>query len=171
MAQYLIYTINPKWSAGTRIEWFRDDDGDRVAGVGNVNLGWTAAPGFVGTFTEWTTGLNYRPCPNLVIRPEIRCDWYSGSAQQPGPIALWRRPPQPAVDVGHRHDPDVLKARIHTAWPLSTAATCRPNPKNSAACCWHPRYCNTGRAGNRPAQPPGTDSAALPACKPSAAPE
>ncbi|MGO8690151.1 MAG: outer membrane beta-barrel protein [Thermoguttaceae bacterium] len=86
VAQYLIYTINPKWSAGTRIEWFRDDDGDRVAGVGNVNLGWDGAPGFVGTFTEWTTGINYRPCPNLVIRPEIRCDWYSGSVNNQGQL-------------------------------------------------------------------------------------
>jgi hypothetical protein len=79
LAQYLIYTINPQWSAGTRVEWFRDDDGARVAGIGNVNYGWTALPGFRGTFTEWTTGLNWRPHPNCVIRPEIRCDWYSGT--------------------------------------------------------------------------------------------
>ena len=28
--QYLIYTINPKLSVGSRVEWFRDEDGDRV---------------------------------------------------------------------------------------------------------------------------------------------
>ena len=86
LAQYLIYTINPKWSVGTRVEWFRDDDGARVAGVGNLNNGWDALPGFVGTFTEWTTGLNYRPAPNFVIRPEIRCDWYSGTPNIQGQL-------------------------------------------------------------------------------------
>ncbi len=86
LAQYLIYTINPQWSAGTRIEWFRDQNGGAVAGIGNVNLGWDAAPGFQGTFTEWTTGLNWRPHPNLVIRPELRCDWYSGSTNMQGAL-------------------------------------------------------------------------------------
>ncbi len=86
LAQYLIYTINPRWSVGTRIEWFRDDDGVAVAGIGNVNNGWTGGPGFVGTFTEWTTGLNWRPCPNVVVRPEIRCDWYSGSPDPAGQL-------------------------------------------------------------------------------------
>jgi hypothetical protein len=86
LAQYLIYTINPKLSAGTRIEWFRDEEGSRVAGVGNLNYGWMGAPGFAGTFTELTFGLNYRPNLNFVIRPEIRCDWYSGSTNVDGQL-------------------------------------------------------------------------------------
>jgi hypothetical protein len=86
LAQYLIYTIDPKWSLGTRIEWFRDDDGTRVAGIGNVNFGWPAAPGFRGTFTEWTTGLNWRPQANFVVRPELRCDWYSGTVNNQGQL-------------------------------------------------------------------------------------
>jgi hypothetical protein len=86
LAQYFIYTINPKLSAGTRVEWFRDEEGSRVAGVGNLNDGWMGAPGFEGTFTELTVGLNYRPNLNLVIRPELRCDWYSGSTNLAGQL-------------------------------------------------------------------------------------
>ena len=37
--------------------------GTRVAGIGNLNYGWTAQPGFEGTFTELTSGLNWRPPP------------------------------------------------------------------------------------------------------------
>jgi hypothetical protein len=77
--QYLLYTINKCWSVGTRVEWFRDEEGARVAGVGNVNYGWMGAPGFAGTFTEATFGLNWRPNGNFVLRPELRWDWYDGS--------------------------------------------------------------------------------------------
>ena len=77
--QYLFYTINPCWSAGARVEWFRDQDGTRVGGVGNANYGWMALPGFAGTFTEVTLGLNWHPNPNIVVRPEARWDAYSGS--------------------------------------------------------------------------------------------
>ncbi len=86
LAQYFLYTITPKLSAGTRIEWFRDEEGSRVAGVGNLNYGWMGAPGFEGTFTELTFGLNYLPNLNLVVRPEIRCDWYSGSTNVAGQL-------------------------------------------------------------------------------------
>ena len=77
--QYLIYKINNQLSLATRFEWFDDAQGSRVAGVGNLNNGWTALPGFEGNFFEWTNGFNYQPCRNLNIRPELRYDWYSGS--------------------------------------------------------------------------------------------
>jgi hypothetical protein len=78
--QYLIYTLNPCWSAGARAEVFRDQNGSRVAGLGSVGVdGWPADPGFAGTFTEVTLGLNWRPHPNFVVRPECRWDCYSGS--------------------------------------------------------------------------------------------
>lgn len=86
LTQYLIYTINPKLSAGARVEWFHDAEGSRVAGVGNLNYGWMGAPGFEGTFTELTFGLNYRPNLNTVIRPELRCDWYSGTTNLDGQL-------------------------------------------------------------------------------------
>lgn len=71
--QYLFYTINDCWKAGTRFEWFRDDDGVRVSGVrpGNPNVG-----SFAGNFYAITAGLNWTPTTNLVVRPEIRYDWY-----------------------------------------------------------------------------------------------
>ena len=74
--QYFFYTINDCWKAGMRLEWFRDDDGFRVAGIraGNPNAG-----PFVGDFYELTLGLNWTPSSNLVVRPEIRWDWFQGT--------------------------------------------------------------------------------------------
>ena len=58
--------INDCWSAGGRMEWFRDDDGVRVV-AGNA-----------GNYYEATLGVNYKPHSNFLIRPEIRWDWYDG---------------------------------------------------------------------------------------------
>jgi hypothetical protein len=84
--QYLLYTINERWSIGSRVEWFRDQNGSRVAGVGNVNTGWDGKPGFCGTFTEATFGANWRPNKNIVFRPELRWDDYSGSTNVDGQL-------------------------------------------------------------------------------------
>ncbi len=65
---YLFVDLNDYWSAGARLEWFRDEDGKRV----NVNGAGS------GTYYEATIGLNWYPCPNLTIRPEIRWDWFDG---------------------------------------------------------------------------------------------
>lgn len=78
--QYLLYTINACWSAGMRAEWFRDDDGTRVAGLGNINRGWMAPGGYAGDFYELTLGLNWKPKANVLFRPEVRYDWYNGPA-------------------------------------------------------------------------------------------
>jgi hypothetical protein len=73
--QHFIYTLNDCWAAGTRFEWFRDDDGDVVRGFRDGN----AAQGpYVGDFYELTFAVNYTPRENLAIRPEIRWDWYKG---------------------------------------------------------------------------------------------
>lgn len=85
--QYLLYTLNEKWSAGARIEWFRDDDGTRVFGLANLDAkGWDGAPGFHGSFTELTLGLNYKPKSNIIVRPEMRWDWYTGSTNNGGEL-------------------------------------------------------------------------------------
>jgi len=85
--QYLIYTLNPCWSAGLRAEVFRDQNGSRVAGLGSIGtVGWPAAPGFAGTFTEVTLGMNWRPNPNIVIRPEARWDCYTGTTNLQGEL-------------------------------------------------------------------------------------
>jgi len=77
--QYLIRTINECWSWGVRAEWFRDDDGTRVAPVGDFTGGNTASVGgFAGNFYEVTAGLNWKPNANWIVRPELRYDWYDG---------------------------------------------------------------------------------------------
>lgn len=88
--QYLLYTINPCWSAGIRAEWLRDDDGVIVLGLDNLpqGRGWTGAPGYAGNFYEVTLGLNWTPNSSVSIRPEARWDWYDGLANAAGPYPL-----------------------------------------------------------------------------------
>lgn len=79
--QYFLYQINPCWSAGARVEWLRDDDGARIFGVPNAIppiRTWPGGPGFAGDFYEVSLGLNWRPHPNILVRPECRWDWYDG---------------------------------------------------------------------------------------------
>jgi hypothetical protein len=52
--QYLFYTISPKLAAGVRAEWWKSDG---------------------ASFYEVTYGLNIRPHPNFVLRPEVRHQW------------------------------------------------------------------------------------------------
>jgi len=62
----------PEMSAGVRYEWVRDEDGSRIAGIGNrpsTTDGWKGLPGFTGSFHDLSLGLNYRPHPNFVLRP------------------------------------------------------------------------------------------------------
>jgi len=79
IGNYLLYDIDKKWSAGMRAEWFRDNNGIRVADpyapspVSVVNGG-----SFAGNFYEFTWGLNWKPNLNTTVRPEIRYDWYQG---------------------------------------------------------------------------------------------
>jgi hypothetical protein len=87
--QLFTYKLNPKWSAGVRYEWVQDNQGSRIAGIGNVlgtNKGWLGAPGFAGSFSDLTLGLNYRPHPNFTFRPEVRWDWYSGPPNPAGQL-------------------------------------------------------------------------------------
>jgi hypothetical protein len=72
--QYFLYDISECWAAGLRYEWFRDEDGTRVRGLGDGNL--NQGP-FAGDFFEITAGLNWHPNANLTIRPELRYDWYN----------------------------------------------------------------------------------------------
>jgi hypothetical protein len=75
--QYLFYTINDCWKAGTRFEWFRDDDGARVTGLRNQNNA-IFGSNFAGNFYEVSAGLNWTPSANLTVRPELRYDWFDG---------------------------------------------------------------------------------------------
>ena len=62
-----------------RFEWFRDEDGTRVGlnRPSNPNN-----PPYVGDFYALSLGLNWKPRTNLLLRPEIRTDWYDGDAQR-----------------------------------------------------------------------------------------
>ncbi len=85
--QYLFYKYSCCTTLGLRGEWFRDDDGFRVAPAGDyAHLGPTnnnpaGVGGFAGNFYALSVGANYKPLhrPNLTIRPELRYDWYSGA--------------------------------------------------------------------------------------------
>ncbi|MGE3780410.1 MAG: porin, partial [Pirellulaceae bacterium] len=89
---YLFYTVNECWKLGARAEWFRDDDGVRLAGA-PVRLGGAAnaaalfgaaAPGsFAGNYYEVALGANWTPHANLIVRPELRWDWSEGTAAAP----------------------------------------------------------------------------------------
>jgi hypothetical protein len=74
--QYLYYTINNRWKTGLRFEWFRDEDGTRVGLNRTTNPN---KPPLPGNFYSVSYGANWTPTNNLVIRPEIRGDWYDGS--------------------------------------------------------------------------------------------
>jgi hypothetical protein len=64
---YLIYDFNDQWSAGARQEWFKAD------GI---------------SYYTMTYGLNYKPLPNLLVRPEMRHLWTPGApGGAPGTIA------------------------------------------------------------------------------------
>jgi hypothetical protein len=87
--QQFIYKINDRWSAGLRYEWVRDNDGSRIAGIGNVLLtdrGWDGLPGLAGAYNDLSLGLNWRPNRNMVFRPEVRWDWYDGAPNAAGQL-------------------------------------------------------------------------------------
>jgi hypothetical protein len=71
---YLFITLTDYVNFGGRIEWFDDADGARV---GAVN---PAGPGAEGDYYAYTIGLNIRPHANFVVRPEMRYDWFDGTA-------------------------------------------------------------------------------------------
>lgn len=81
LTQYLFYSVNDCWKLGFRFEWFRDDDGARVAESTRLSNPFTGTA-FVGNFYAISLGANWAPTGNLVVRPEVRWDWYSG----PGPL-------------------------------------------------------------------------------------
>lgn len=56
---YFIYSVNDKWSLGSRTEWFNLTNAN-VHNVDNYNQ---------------TFGVNYKPNANLTFRPEIRTVW------------------------------------------------------------------------------------------------
>jgi hypothetical protein len=75
--QYLYFRFSEQWQLGTRVEWFRDEEGTRVGLNRPANPN---KPPFPGNFVSVSLGLNYLPVPNVLFRPEIRYDVYDGPA-------------------------------------------------------------------------------------------
>jgi hypothetical protein len=90
IAQYLDYDVRDDLAVGVRGEWFRDDDGFRVlsrariavhpaaggrsgmAAIGSVDaMGNPAGNGYFAI----TAGLNWKPAPWAIVRPNVRYDW------------------------------------------------------------------------------------------------
>jgi hypothetical protein len=88
--QYLYYKVNNCWSWGINGEWFRDDTGYRVGGFlpnyyqayyGSRIRGLpTNRSNYRGNFYQVTVGPRWTPNPNLVIRPNLRFDFFDGVA-------------------------------------------------------------------------------------------
>ena len=57
---YLTYQLTPKLDTTTRLEFFDDIQGQRT--------------GFTGLYTALTTGLEFKPCSAIIVRPELRYD-------------------------------------------------------------------------------------------------
>lgn len=79
--QYLYYHLTDSLKGGARFEWFRDEDGTRVGlnRTRNPNI-----PPFQGNFYSASLGMNWTPSSNVIVRPEIRYDWFDGGvARQP----------------------------------------------------------------------------------------
>jgi hypothetical protein len=63
---YLTYTLTPRASATTRLEFFDDVDGQRT--------------GFSGLYSALTAGVSFRPIKAIIFRPELRYD-YNGESR------------------------------------------------------------------------------------------
>jgi Putative beta-barrel porin-2, OmpL-like. bbp2 len=72
VAVYASYTLTPMFTLNGRGEWFNDPEGGAPASYN---------PGVANTYYEVTLGVAIKPMPNsdlgsnLVIRPEVRCDY------------------------------------------------------------------------------------------------
>ncbi len=65
LVDYWTYKLTPRLSATARLEFFDDEEGSRT--------------GYRGLYTAATTGLSFRPCKDIIFRPEIRYDFNNES--------------------------------------------------------------------------------------------
>jgi len=90
--QYLYYNVNETVAWGINFEWFRDDDGFRVGGFLPTYTSNTAGgptrlrglpinrSGYDGSFYQVTMGPKISFTQNFIVRPNLRWDWYDGTA-------------------------------------------------------------------------------------------
>ncbi len=77
VTNYLFFDLNPRWSFGLRYEWFADNDGARVVGLG-APRGFDFPPTgqlFPAYWNEISVGIHYKPHRNVTLRTEGRWDW------------------------------------------------------------------------------------------------
>ena len=80
-ANYLAHDLTEHWTLGLRYELFNNVDGVRMLALSSFTRN---AP---GVFHAISLGVNYKPRPNLKIRPEVRWDWFDPEAGvEPGPF-------------------------------------------------------------------------------------
>jgi hypothetical protein len=75
IAQYFNYALTPRLNAVARLEFFDDCQGQRT--------------GFKGLYSALAAGLNFRPQPWLLLRPEVRVDYNDESRPFEGKAALF----------------------------------------------------------------------------------
>jgi len=77
--QYLFWTFTEQLIGGLRFEWFLDADGTRVVSAlrNQIFQEQASATGFRGGFCQMAWGLNWLPTRNLIVRPELRYDWFT----------------------------------------------------------------------------------------------
>jgi hypothetical protein len=75
--QYLFCPVNCCTELGLRAEWFRDEHNARILGIPT-----DASEG--GNYVALTAGVNWRPTPRLLVRPELRWDSSDASASALG---------------------------------------------------------------------------------------
>ncbi|WP_133717501.1 porin [Methylocaldum gracile] len=73
--QQLIYDVTDTVGVGLRGEWFRDDDGVRVA---QMCPGCAVLASGPASYYGVTLGLNWKPLDWVAVRPEVRYDWADG---------------------------------------------------------------------------------------------
>lgn len=93
--QYAFYKMNDCWSFGANFEWFRDEEGFRVGGFlpntyavpGSQVRGLsTGRSQYRGNFYQITLGPKWTPTKNILIRPNLRFDWFDGEIDNPGKL-------------------------------------------------------------------------------------
>jgi hypothetical protein len=74
--QYLFYKLSETLALGARVEWFRDEDGVRIGlnRPSNPNK-----PPFIGSMYSVSGGVNWSLSDTLIVRPEVRWDWFDGA--------------------------------------------------------------------------------------------
>jgi hypothetical protein len=68
--QYFLYSVNDCLGLGARVEWWKADN---ITGYAPHNATLPADGSF--SYYAATFGVNYKPCANIVVRPEVRIDW------------------------------------------------------------------------------------------------